>query len=105
MDEGNPLILKEEAPEIEEEESGFSGIFVSCSEGEEDNFSRSRYVLQSSSVTDPDPHQTESRYHPDPDQSDKLDPDPHHVEDDKPKCMEYEPFYVLFQDSEPLFGR
>ncbi len=40
MDLGNPLILKEEAPEVEEEESGFSGIFVSCSEGEEDKLSR-----------------------------------------------------------------
>ncbi len=66
MDEGNPLILKEEAPEVEEEESGFSGIFVSCSEGEEDSLSR--YVLQSSSVTDPDLHQIE-RWHPVPDPS------------------------------------
>jgi hypothetical protein len=57
MDEGNPLILKEEAPEVEEDESGFSGIFVSCSEGEEDNLSR--YVLHGGSVTDPDPHQIE----------------------------------------------
>ncbi len=57
---------------------------------EDDNLSR--YVLHSSSVTDPDPHQIE-RWHPDPDphQSDKLDPDPHRVEDDKLKCMEYEP--------------
>jgi hypothetical protein len=40
MDEGNPLILKEEVPEVQEEESGFSGIFVSCSEGVEGNLSR-----------------------------------------------------------------
>jgi hypothetical protein len=32
--------------------------------------------------------------HPNPHQSDKLDPEPepHQFADDKPKCMEYEPF-------------
>jgi hypothetical protein len=91
MDEGNPLILKEEAPKVqEEEESGFSGIFVSCSEGEEGSLSR--YVLYSSSVTETDPHQSE-RWNPDPypHQSDILGPGPHQVEDDKQKRMEYEP--------------
>ncbi len=43
--------------------------------------------------------------HPDPHKTDKLDPDPHQFEDDKPKCMEYEPSQALFQKFEPLFGR
>jgi hypothetical protein len=34
----------------------------------------------------------------------KLDPNPHHFADDKPKRMEYEPIWALFQGFEPLFG-
>ncbi len=39
-------------------------------------------------------------------QSHKLDPvlDPHQFEDYKAKCIEYEPFWELFQGFEPLFG-
>jgi hypothetical protein len=52
---------------------------------------------------DPHLHQIKK---PDPHQSDKLDPepDPHKLADDKPKCMEYKPFLVLFQGFKPLFG-
>ncbi len=41
-------------------------------------------------------------------QRDKLDPEPdpdlHQFADDKPKCMEYEPIWAIFQGFEPLFG-
>ncbi len=46
--------------------------------------------------------------HPDPHLSDKLDPepdpDPHQFADDKPKRMEHEPIWTLFQEFQPLFG-
>ncbi len=31
-----------------------------------------------------------------------VDPDPQQFEDDKPKCMKYEPILTLFQGFEPL---
>jgi hypothetical protein len=48
---------------------------------------------------------TSDKLNPDPHQSDTLDPDPLQFADDKPKCMEYEPIWALFQGLEPLFGR
>ncbi len=42
---------------------------------------------------------------PDSHQSNKMDPDPHKFSDDKPKCVEYEPIWALFQGFEPLFGK
>jgi hypothetical protein len=52
-----------------------------------------------------DPHQNERSDldllhvdpHPDPPQSDKLDPDPDQFAFDKPKCMEHESVWALFQ--------
>jgi hypothetical protein len=78
---------------------------------------RCRYKV-GSNVADLDPHQIEKQ---DPHQSDKLevdpyqdsnkkklDPDPdlgpHQFADDKPKSMEYEPIWALFQGFEHLFG-
>jgi hypothetical protein len=32
------------------------------------------------------------------------EPDSHQFADGKPKCVEYEPIYAIFQKFEPLFG-
>ncbi len=54
-----------------------------------------------SSLVDPH-HFANLDPHPDldPHQSDKLDPDPHQFADHKPKCMEYETIWALFQKFE-----
>ncbi len=58
---------------------------------------------------DPDPDADPDPQHCTyPHQSDKLDPepdtDPHQYANWKPKFIEYEPIWALFQGFEPLFG-
>jgi hypothetical protein len=40
---------------------------------------------------------------PHPDQNLDPDTDPHRFADVKPKCVEYEPVFTLFQGFEPFF--
>ncbi len=66
-----------------------------------------RIRIKSDPDPDLNPHQREKLVQdPDPYQRDKLNPDSntHQFADDKPKCMEIDPFRALFQGFEPLFA-